>query len=171
MVKRTKLVNDIVDLIPILHLLSTETYKRVYSALLEKWYTIEELKREFGENFIDALRILKHAGMLEVRWRMPADPSNRPEKEYHVNYTHISANFYVSLKELNSVLEIAFMPDDELEKYVSLIEAEINAGRNSVAHICKSLNLDPLLIRSVAKRSLKLMLKGQIVELAKNDEI
>ncbi len=171
MVKRAKLVNDVVELIPILHLLSTETYRKVYSALLDGWYTTDELREMFGEGFIDALKILKQAGMLEAKWRMPSDPGGRPEKEYHVSYTHVSANFYISLKDLNKVLEVAFMPDDELEEYVRMIEGEVRAGRMSVAHICKSLNLDPLFVRAVAKRSLRLVLKGQLIELAKDEEI
>ncbi len=171
MVKRAKLVNDIVELIPIFHLLSTETYRKVYYALLEGWHTLSELKEKFGDGFEEALKILKHAGMLEVKWRMPSDPGGKPEKEYHVSYTHVSANFYISLKDLNKVLEIVFMPDDELEEYVKKIEEEIKAGRMSVPHICKSLNLDPLFVRAVAKRSLRLTLKGQLIELAKDEEI
>ncbi|MET1124034.1 MAG: ArsR family transcriptional regulator [Archaeoglobaceae archaeon] len=171
MVKRTKLVNDVVELIPILHLLSVELYRKVYSALLDRWWTMEELRQAFGDGFVDALKILKQAGMLEARWRMPPDPGGKPEKEYHVSYTHVSANFYVSLKELNTVLEVAFMPDDELEEYVRMIENEVKAGRMSVAHICRTLNLDPLFVRAVAKRSLKLMLKGQLVELASDEEL
>jgi len=171
MVKRAKLVNDIVELVPIFQLLSTETYRKVYTALLEGWHTLDELKERFGGGFDEALRILKHAGMLEAKWRMPSDPGGKPEKEYHVSYTHISANFYISLKDLNKVLEVVFMPDDEFEEYVRLIVNEIKAGRMSVPHICRSLNLDPLVVRAVAKRSLRLNLKGQLVELAKNEEI
>jgi len=171
MVKRAKLVNDIVELVPIFQLLSTETYRKVYTALLEGWHTLDELKERFGGGFEEALRILKHAGMLEAKWRMPSDPGGKPEKEYHVSYTHISANFYISLKDLNKVLEVVFMPDDEFEEYVRLIVNEIKAGRMSVPHICRSLNLDPLVVRAVAKRSLRLNLKGQLVELAKNEEI
>ncbi|MCS7121701.1 MAG: ArsR family transcriptional regulator [Archaeoglobaceae archaeon] len=171
MVKRTKLVNDVVDLIPILHLISVESYRKVYNALLEKWWTLNELKENFGEGYMDTLKILKQAGMLEVRWRMPSDPGGKPEKEYHVSYTHINASFYVSFSELNKVLDVVFMPEDELEKYVQMMIKEIEAGRMSVAHICKSLNLDSLFVRAIAKRSLRLMLKGQIVEIAKDEEI
>jgi predicted DNA-binding ArsR family transcriptional regulator len=171
MVKRAKLVNDIVELVPILQLLSTNTYRSIYNSLLEGWYTIDELKERFGDGFEEALKILKQAGMLEVKWRMPSDPGGKPVKEYHVSYTHVSANFYISLKDLNKVLEVIFMPDDEFEEYVKMIEEEIKAGRMSVPHICKSLNLDQLFVRAVAKRSLKLNLKGQLVELASHEEI
>lgn len=171
MIKRTKLVNDIVDFIPILHLISVESYRKVYNALLERWWTINELRENFGDGYIDALKILKQAGMLEVRWRMPTDPAGKPEKEYHVSYTHINASFYVSFSELNKVLEVAFMSEDELNKYVQMIIKEIESGKMSVTHICKSLNLDYLFIRAIAKRSLKLMLKGQLIELVKDEEI
>lgn len=171
MVKRAKLINDVVELIPIFHLLSTETYRRVYNALLEGWYTASELEEMIGEGYKYALKILKNAGMLEAKWRMPSDPGGRPEMEFHVSYTHVSASFYISLKELNKVLEVIFMSDDEIEKYIREIIKEIEAGRNSVAYISRDLNLDPLFLRAIAKRSLKLNLKGQIIELAKDEEI
>jgi predicted DNA-binding ArsR family transcriptional regulator len=109
--------------------------------------------------------------MLEVKWRMPSDPAGKPEKEYHVSYTHVSANFYASLKDLNKILEVVFMPDDEFEDIVKKIVEEVKAGRLSVQHISRSLSLDPIIIRAVAKKSLKLHLKGQIVELVKEEEL
>jgi len=171
MAKRAKLVSDIVELVPILQIFSTKIYRRVYESLLDRWMTHEELEREFGDGVEEALKILKHAGMLEVRWRMPLNPGGTPEKEYHVSYTHLSANFFASLKDLNKILEVIFLPDDELEEIVSKIIQEINVGRMSVPHISRSLQLDPLFIRAAAKRSLKLNIKGQLVELAKNEEI
>lgn len=171
MVRRAKLVNDIVELVPILQLFSTNLYKNVYETLLSEWLTFNELKERFGEGVEEALKILKHAGMLEVKWRMPSDPAGKPEKEYHVSYTHISANFYSPLKDLNKILEVVFMPDDEFEELVQKIINEVKAGRMSVQHISKSLGLDPIIIRAVAKKSLKLHLKGQLVELAKEEEL
>ncbi|MEM2086942.1 MAG: ArsR family transcriptional regulator, partial [Archaeoglobaceae archaeon] len=44
MVRRAKLVNDIVELIPIFQLLSSEYHRKVYSALLDSWLTIDELR-------------------------------------------------------------------------------------------------------------------------------
>jgi predicted DNA-binding ArsR family transcriptional regulator len=170
MVKRAKLVNDIVELIPILQLFSTKTYRNVYESLLMEWLTFDELENRFGD-CTEALKVLKHAGMLEVKWRMPADPQGKPEKEYHVSYTHLSASFYAPLKDINQILEIVFMPDDEFENIVKKIENEVKSGRKSIPYISKSLGLDPLYIRSVAKRSLRLTLKGQLVELAKDEEI
>ncbi len=171
MVKRAKLVNDIVELVPILYIFSTNLYRNVYETLLSEWLTFDELVERFGEGVEDALKILKNAGMLEMKWRMPSSPSETPQKEYHVSYTHLSANFYVSLKDLNRILEIVFMPDDEFEKIVSGIIDEIKAGRMSVPHISRSLGLEGLVIRAAAKRSLKLNVKGQLVELAKEEEI
>ncbi len=171
MVKRAKLINDIVEFVPILQIFSTNIYKNVYESLLVEWLTFNELRERFGEGVEEALKILKHAGMLEVKWRMPSDPKGKPEKEYHVSYTHLSANFYASLKDLNQILDVVFMPDDEFEEVVHKIIQEIKAGRKSVPHISRSLGLDPLFIRAVAKKSLKLTVKGQLVELARDEEV
>ncbi len=168
--RRAKLVNDIVELVPILYMFSTNMYKRVYDTLLNEWLTFNELKERFGDGVEEALKILKHAGMLEVKWRMPDDPAGKPEKEYHVSYTHINASFYVPLKDLNKILDVVFMPEDEFEGVVKNIMAEISAGKMSVQHISKSLDLEPLIVRAIAKRSLKLNLKGNIVEMARDEE-
>ncbi len=171
MVKRAKLVNDLAELVPILQIFSTETYRSVYESLLDGWYTLDELKEMFGDGVEEALKVLKHAGMLEAKWRMPSDPKEKPAKEYHVSYTHISANFYSSLKELNEILSVVFMPDDEFEEIVDRIISEIKAGRSSVQYISKGLGFSQLFIRAVAKRSNRLTIKGQLIEMAKNEEI
>ncbi|ADC65254.1 transcriptional regulator, ArsR family [Ferroglobus placidus DSM 10642] len=169
--RRAKLINDVIEFIPILQLFSSENYRRVYEILLDGWKTIDELKAEVGENVEEALKILKKAGMLGSKWRMPEDPKSKPEKEYHVSFTHLSANFYCSLKDFNTVLDVIFMSDDEFEDYVDLIIEQIKAGRMSIQHISKETGLDPVFIRAVAKKSLKLNLKGQLVEIAKDEEI
>ncbi len=171
MVKRAKLVNDVIEFIPILQLFSSETYKRVYEILLDNWRTIDELKAEVKGDVEEALKILKKAGMLGSKWRMPEDPKGRPEKEFHVSYTHLSANFYCSLKDFNTILNVIFMPDDEFEEYVEKIVEQIKLGRMSVQHISKETGLDPTFIRAVAKKSQKLNLKGQIVEIVKDEEV
>lgn len=168
---RAKLVNDVVDLVPIMYMFSTNLYRNVYSVLLDGWYTIQELRDMFGDGIEEALKILKSAGMLEVRWRMPKDPAGKPEKEYHVTYTHINASFYISLIDFNKVLDIIFMPEDDFESMVKKIIDEIKAGRMSVQHISKELKLDPIVVRAIAKRSLKLNLKGNIIEIAEEIEI
>ncbi|AIY89171.1 ArsR family transcriptional regulator [Geoglobus acetivorans] len=171
MVRRAKLVNDAVELVPVLQLFSTETYRRVYETLLSEWRTLEELKQLYGEGVEEALRILKNAGMLEIKWRMPSDPAGKPEKEYHVSYTHLSINVYISLKELNTILNAIFMAEDEESEIVDRILEQIGRGRISVQHISRETGLDNLFIRALAKKSLKLNLKGQLVEPAKNEEV
>ncbi|MFP4558901.1 MAG: ArsR family transcriptional regulator [Archaeoglobaceae archaeon] len=170
MAKRAKLVNDIVDLIPILQLFSTRTYRNVYEALLLDRMTFEELESKYGD-CRDALKVLKHAGMLEAKWRMPSEPSEKPRKEYHVSYTHLSASLYTPLKDINTILEIISMPDDEFEEAVEKIIGEIKAGKKSVPYISKDLSIDSLYIRAVAKKSLDLVLKGQHIEIAEDEEI
>jgi len=171
MVRRAKLVNDAVELVPVLQLFSTETYRRVYETLLNEWKTLEELKELYGEGVEEALKILKNAGMLEVKWRMPENPASKPEKEYHVSYTHLSINVYISLKDLNTILNAIFMADDEENEIVEKILEQIQRGRISVQHISRETGIDSLFIRAIAKKSFRLNLKGQLVETAKEDEI
>jgi len=171
MVRRAKLVNDAVELVPVLQLFSTETYRKVYETLLNEWKTYDELKQLYGDGVDEALKILKNAGMLEVKWRMPSEPVSKPEKEYHVSYTHLSINVYISLKDLNTILNAIFMAEDEESEIVRKIVEQIAKGRMSVQHISRETGMDSLFIRAIAKKSLKLSLKGQLVEMAKEDEL
>ena len=61
MVRRAKLVSDLVELVPVLQLLSTETYRKVYETLLSEWKTLNELKELYGEKVEEVLKILKNA--------------------------------------------------------------------------------------------------------------
>ena len=171
MVRRAKLVNDVVELVPVLQLFSTDTYRKVYEILLTEWKTLDELRNLYGDGVDEALKILKNAGMLEVKWRMPENLSSKPEKEYHVSYTHLSINVYISLKDFNVILNAIFMAEDEESEIVTRIMEQINKGRMSVQHISRETGLDSLFVRAVAKKSLRLNLKGQLVEPVKNDEI
>ncbi len=171
MVRRAKLVNDVVELVPVLQLFSTETYRKVYETLLTEWKTLSELRTLFGDGADEALKILKNAGMLEVKWRMPENPSSKPEKEYHVSYTHLSINVYISLKDFNVILNAIFMAEDEESEVVERIMEQISRGRMSVQHISRETGFDSLFVRAVAKKSLRLNLKGQLVEPVKHEEI
>ncbi|MFW5935822.1 MAG: ArsR family transcriptional regulator, partial [Candidatus Hadarchaeota archaeon] len=86
-------------------------------------------------------------------------------------YTHLSASLYTPLRDINTILEIISMPDDEFEEAVEKIIGEIKAGKKSVPYISKDLGIDSLYIRAVAKKSLDLVLKGQHIEIAEDEEI
>ena len=170
MVRRMKIINDPSDLVPILQIFSSNTYKRVYEELSKGWKTIEELRSAVNGDVENALKILKKGGLVETQWRMPKNPGESPIKEYRTTYSIVNANFQCSMKHINELLEVAFMSEDRIEEYTSRIMEELKKGNTSLAHIGRALDLDPVFIKGVAKRSLKLNVKGARVELAREEE-
>ncbi len=78
--KRTRIINEPSDIVPLLRAFGSETHKKVFDALQKDWKTEEELEKEVGLKVADSLDVLKKSGMVESKWRMP-QPGKKPEKE------------------------------------------------------------------------------------------
>lgn len=166
-----KIINDPSDLVPLLQIFSSRIYRGVYDELSKGWRTLEELKAVVDGNVEEALKVLKKGGLIETQWRMPENPGDAPVKEYRSTYSLVTANFQCSMKHLNELLNVAFMPENTLEEFNSKIVNEIRKGNSSIIHISRDLGLDPMFVKGIAKRSLKLNVKGQRVEIAREEEI
>ena len=79
MPKRTRIVNDPADLVPLLQVFGTQKHKKVLDELSVKWKTEKDLEEALGFNAKESLGVLKRAGLLENNWRMPK-PGKTPDK-------------------------------------------------------------------------------------------
>jgi len=163
--KRTKLVNDPSDLVLLLRTFGSDTHKQVFDKLSEGWMTATELKGAIGADVEKSIEILRKSGLIESQWRMP-EPGKTPDKEYTTSYSKIHANFQCSLKDLSDLIMITFKSDGELADTIEAIETEVEKGNRSMAGLSRSLDLSSAFIRGVARRSRKLVVKGQRLELA-----
>lgn len=161
--KRTRIINDPSDLVPLLRTFGSDTHKKVFDHLLVNWITEDELKEQLNIDVNDSLRILKKSGLIESKWRMP-EPGKTPEKEYHTSYSKIQVNFQCSVEDLSELLMITFSRDDDLSEMVKLIETEVVNGNRSMTGLSRVLGASPLVLRGVARRSNNLIVKGQRIE-------
>ncbi|MHC1567775.1 MAG: ArsR family transcriptional regulator [Candidatus Syntropharchaeia archaeon] len=164
MAKRTRIVNDPTDFIPLLRAFSGEKHKKIFDILSTGWKTEKELEEMLGFDVKPSLKILERSGLLESRWRMP-EPGKTPEKEYFSSYAKVMANFQCSLKDFGDLIMIAFMDEEVLEKTTEKIVGHIQEGRNSVNNLSRALDVSPTFLKGIVKRSPKLNIKGQRIEI------
>ena len=161
--KRTRIINDPSDLVPLLRTFGSDAHKKVFDILLADWYTTKELEEQLSIEVDESLSILKKCGLVESKWRMP-EPGKKPEKEFHTSYSKIQVNFQCSIEDLSDLLMITFSRDDELRNMMNNIETEVVNGNQSMAGLSRAIGASPLYLRGVARRSDKLIVKGQRIE-------
>lgn len=167
--KRTRIINEPSDLVPLLRAFGSEIHKKVFDVLQTDWKTPEEIQNEVGFGPSESLSILKKSGLVESKWRMP-EPGQKPTKEYHSSYSRVHVNFQCSTEDLTDLILVTFKSDGELRDYLNAIEKEVVAGNQSMNGLQRVVDKSIMFIRSVARRSSILSVKGQRIELVGETE-
>lgn len=167
--KRTRIINEPSDLVPLLRAFGSDSHKRVFDCLQKDWKTEQEIEKEVGFKVEDGLNVLKKSGLVESKWRMP-EPGKKPEKEYHSSYSRVHVNFQCSVEDLSDLIMITFKNDSELRNYLEVIEKEVIGGNQSMNGLQRVVDKSIMFIRGVARRSPILTVKGQRIELVGETE-
>lgn len=163
--KRTRIINEPSDLVPLLRAFGSDSHKKVFDFLQKDWKTEEEIETEVGFKPTESLDILKKSGLVESKWRMP-QPGKKPDKEYHSSYSRVHVNFQCTVEDLSDLIMITFKSDSEIRNYLEMIEKEVTGGNQSMNGLQRVVDKSIMFIRGVAKRSPLLTVKGQRIELA-----
>ncbi|MBP7120999.1 MAG: ArsR family transcriptional regulator [Methanolinea sp.] len=156
-----RIVNDPVDLVPLLMTFHNSTFKQVYDLLNKSWMTEEELCSHIHDGDLgQCLLVLKKGSLIEEKWRMP-DPGQKPVKEYRATYNKFRANFQCNFGDLSDLLFIAISNDEELRLMVEKVEEELRSGNTSINDIARKFGVNPVFIKGLAKRIPHLDVKGQ----------
>jgi len=156
-----RIVNDPVDLVPLLMTFHNATYKKVYDLLNKSWMTEGEICDQLANGDIgQCLLVLKKGSLVEEKWRMP-DPGQKPTKEYRATYNKFRANFQCNFGDLSDLLFIAISNDEELRCMVEKVEEELQSGNSSINDLARKFNVSPVFIKGLAKRIPHLDVKGQ----------
>ncbi|HJH32222.1 MAG TPA: ArsR family transcriptional regulator [Methanosarcinaceae archaeon] len=158
--KRTRIINDPSELVPFLRIFGSRTHKNVFDALSTKWMTEEDLEEFMGNDVSTSIRILKKGGLIESQWRMP-EPGKTPAMEYRTSYSRVQTNFQCSFEDMSDIVMLAFKPYDDFQESIGQLEKLVAEGNQSMSSLVRALNLSPLYIRSLARRSNKLTVMGQ----------
>ncbi len=167
--KRTRIINEPSDLVPLLRAFGSDSHKKIFDSLQKDWKTEEEIEKEVGFAANESLELLKKSGLVESKWRMP-EIGKKPEKEYHSSYSRVHLNFQCSVEDISDLIMITFKSDSEIRNYVDLIEKEVVNGNQSMNGLQRVVDKSIMFIRGVARRSSILAVKGQRIELAGENE-
>ncbi len=167
--KRTRIINEPSDIVPLLRAFGSDIHKKVFDYLQKDWKTEDEIEKDLGFKVMESLDILKKSGLVESKWRMP-QPGRKPEKEYHSSYSRVQVNFQCSIEDLADLIMITFKSDSEIRSYVDIIEKEVVAGNQSMNGLQRVVDKSIMFIRGIARRSPILTVKGQRIELAGETE-
>ncbi|MDD5473139.1 MAG: ArsR family transcriptional regulator [Candidatus Methanoperedens sp.] len=162
--KRTRIINEPSDIVPLLRAFGSDTHKKVFDCLQNGWKTEEEIEKTVGFEPRESIDILKKSGFVESKWRMP-QPGKTPEKEYQSSYSRVQVNFQCSVEDLSDMIMVTFKSDSELRSYIEAIEKEVKGGNQSMNGLQRVVDKSIMFIRAVARRSSILSVKGQRIEL------
>ncbi|WP_174589828.1 ArsR family transcriptional regulator [Methanocella conradii] len=165
-VKRTKIINDPADLVPLLQVFNSKLHSQVFDEVSSGWKTQKELEEATGKDVSRSLDVLKQGGLIESRWRMPA-PGEAPVLEYRTSYNEVRVNFQCTMKELSEIIMIAFSMDEGLRKLAEQMEKEIEGGNASLVNLSRIFDKSPTFLKGVAKRSRNIVVKGQRLEIVR----
>jgi predicted DNA-binding ArsR family transcriptional regulator len=167
--KRTRIINEPSDLVPLLRAFGSDSHKKIFDSLQKDWKTEEEIEKEVGFEAKESLELLKKSGLVESKWRMPG-VGKKPEKEFHSSYSRVHLNFQCSVEDISDLIMITFRSDSEIRTYVDMIEKEVVNGNQSMNGLQRVVDKSIMFIRGVARRSSILAVKGQRIELAGENE-
>lgn len=169
MSKRTRIINDPSELVPLLQVFGSKRHKKVFDALLNLWMTKDGLEEMLGTDVTHSINVLKKSGLIESQWHMP-EPGKTPEKEYRTSYSKVQTNFQCSFEDMSDIIMLTFMPYEEVKDSIEELERLVEQGNNSMSSLTRALNKSPLYIRAVARRSDNLTVMGQRLKMTDEEK-
>lgn len=170
MTGHVRIVNDPIELVPLIITFNNPKFKELYELLNKNWLTEDELCKYADEDVVaDCLAILKKGNLIEEQWRMP-QPGQKPIKEFRTTYSKFRANFQCSMTELGDLLHIAVSTHENLRKLVDKIEKEIEGGNSSINDMARKFSCNTTIVKGLAKRIPRFDVKGQTLVLIERNE-
>jgi predicted DNA-binding ArsR family transcriptional regulator len=156
-----RIVNDPVELVPLLMTFNDPAFKKVYELLNKSWMTEDEIRSHVDEDIVPVcLQVLKKGNLVEEQWRMPK-PGKKPEREFRATYNKFRANFQCNLADLSDILYLSLSNDESLRDTVEKIDEELGRGNSSINDLSRKFNISPIFVKGLAKRIPHMDVKGQ----------
>ncbi len=165
--KRIKVINEPSELVPMLMAMDSEIKRDVFNEISKDWLTLTQIEEKFGEEGKNALRFLEKMKLVDTMWQTSSE--NKQEKAFHTYYMSFHINTSCPVHEVSDVLAVAVMPS---ENYVVMEDQIFElAGEEGVfaGNILEEMNITPVMLKSLVKRSYKLEYRGHRIERIKLD--
>ncbi len=160
---RIKVIKDVTDFVPILRAVSSPVKKSVFTELADDWKTADEIEENYGEEGKEALTLFEKMKLVETRWQ---HTDRETKKAYHTYYSSVHIDASVPVKEISEVLYAAMLEDEKFKEIEDEIMEHVRKGENFAKDISDIIEVSPLTLKSMVKRSVKLDYRGhRILEL------
>lgn len=167
---KIKVINDPSELAPMLRAVDTPIKRDVLKEITLEWKTIEDIEKKFGPEGKEAILFFAQMKMLEDRW-VVVPGAKQPIKAYHSFYTSFHINAQWPIYEISDVLVAAMMPDDEYAKVEEKILAELGEnGQTYFGDVAEKFGMTATMLKSLVRRSVKMNLRGHVIEKARPPE-
>jgi len=160
--KRIKVINDPTDLVSLLRAMDSPTKKDVFQDAANGWVTKKSIEDKYGAEGVEALDFFEKMHLVETSWQM--DSQLNKEKIYHTYYVSVHINTSASITEISDVLYITSMDEKKYLKLEEKIFNMIGDDGTFSGDLVKEHNLTPTMLKSVVKRSGRLVYKGHRIE-------
>ena len=160
---RIKVINDAPDMITIFRAIDTPVKKDVFREASEGWVTAKDIDKRYGKEGVEALKYFEKTKLVDTKWQAE-EGSTGPEKAYHTFYTSVHINIQVPLTEITDVMSVALMPQKEFEKMDDKIAKLVGEDGVYVGEVVEKLGLEQVTLKSLVRRSPRLIYRGHRIE-------
>ena len=162
---RVKVVNDSIDLIPLLRAFEDDVRKNVFNEISNDWKTSSEIKEKYGEKGVEALEFFEKIKLVETKWTTPdSKTGERPDKMYRSFYSAFNINISCSVNEISEIFTVASLDCDKFKRLEDEIYEYIGENGRFGNDVAEHFNITTLALKGIVKRSGKLVFRGLRVE-------
>lgn len=158
--RRTKIITEPTDLIPMFHVVNTEFKRKIFSEISTGWCTETEIEERYGEEGKSILQLFEKTKLVSIKWQ----PSNPPVKAYRSYYTSFHINTTCPVTEISDILFVATISEEEFQKIEKKIMKIIGEEGKFAGNVSEELGISPIMLRGLTKRSEKLEYRGHRIE-------
>ena len=166
--KRIKVINEPSDLVALLRAMDSPVKKNVFQESADGWITMKDVHEKYGDEGKEALVFFEKMHLVETSWQI--DSELNKEKIYHTYYVSVHINTSASITEISDVLYIAAMDEKVYGEKEQKIFELVGENGTFAGDIQKKLDLNPTMLKSLVKRSGRLVYRGHRIERTNTDE-
>ena len=165
---RVKLITDPTELVYALRCLDTELKKNVFTDLLQNWKTLDQIKEEYGDGGVDALKLFDKMHLLESQWR-PIPGNIEPVKAYHILYDGFHIDLSSSIMDMRDVLLATILPEEDFQKIDDYMVELVGKDGIYLGDLINALKekydyMSETMVKTLVRRSSRVMYRGQTVD-------